>query len=150
MVVRYSGLKHGLTAATGSSALSGWVICATGLLLASCAVWFQFPSLALFIWHCFLAPLGDAKDQKSRLDKVCYGHFQTRRRTLTSTQFYEGQAQVYDKTRSSLLRGRKTMLNMSAAHLRVMREKNPAKRLVWVDVGGGTGVFFVNPYVMHH
>ena len=65
-----SALKLGLTAATGSSALSGWVIFATGMLLAGCALWFQFPSLALFVWHCFLAPLGDPKDQKSRLDKV--------------------------------------------------------------------------------
>ena len=46
---------------------------------------------------------------------------------------------VYDKTRAGLLRGRTTMLSMSAEHLRVLREKDPKKRLVWVDLGGGTG-----------
>ncbi|KIY74282.1 S-adenosyl-L-methionine-dependent methyltransferase [Cylindrobasidium torrendii FP15055 ss-10] len=74
-----------------------------------------------FIWHCFLAPIG-ASDQKSRLDK-----------------FYEGQAQVYDSTRNGLLRGRNTMLNLSAAHLRELRKQSSGKRLVWIDIGGGTG-----------
>lgn len=46
---------------------------------------------------------------------------------------------VYDKTRSSLLRGRRTMLKLSAAHLREQRKQNPHKRIVWVDLGGGTG-----------
>jgi hypothetical protein len=32
------------------------------------------------------------------------------------------------------------MLAMSAEHLRVIREKDPNKRLVWVDIGGGTGL----------
>ena len=31
------------------------------------------------------------------------------------------------------------MLSLSAAHLRQLREASPNKRLVWVDVGGGTG-----------
>jgi betaine lipid synthase len=31
------------------------------------------------------------------------------------------------------------MLAMSAEHLKVLREKSPDKRLVWVDIGGGTG-----------
>lgn len=55
------------------------------------------------------------------------------------SQFYQGQAQVYDKTRTGLLRGRNTMLAMSAEHLRVIRAERPNERLVWVDVGGGTG-----------
>ncbi len=33
------------------------------------------------------------------------------------------------------------MLSMSAAHLRVLRKTSPEKRLVWVDIGGGTGPF---------
>ncbi|KAG6816964.1 hypothetical protein H0H87_001278 [Tephrocybe sp. NHM501043] len=74
-----------------------------------------------FIWHCFIRPLG-ASDQKDRLDK-----------------FYEGQADIYDKTRNGLLRGRNTMLSLSASHIRSMRAKNPKNRLVWVDIGGGTG-----------
>ncbi|KAJ3713291.1 hypothetical protein C8R42DRAFT_698973 [Lentinula raphanica] len=75
-----------------------------------------------FIWYCFIRPLTGAKDQKARLDK-----------------FYEGQADVYDATRRGLLRGRKTMLNLSAGHLRTLRANCPDKRLVWVDIGGGTG-----------
>ena len=31
------------------------------------------------------------------------------------------------------------MLNLSSAHLREMRANSPKKRLVWVDIGGGTG-----------
>lgn len=46
---------------------------------------------------------------------------------------------MYDKTRAGLLRGRNTMLAMSAEHLRVIRAQRPHKRLVWVDIGGGTG-----------
>ncbi|KAG5642444.1 hypothetical protein DXG03_002791 [Asterophora parasitica] len=70
-----------------------------------------------FIWHCFIRPLG-ASDQKDRLDK-----------------FYQGQADIYDKTRNGLLRGRNTMLSLSASHIRSMRAAQPNKRLVWVDIG---------------
>ena len=63
-------------------------------------------------------------------------------------QFYEGQAKIYDATRNGLLRSRKTMLNLSAAHLRVLRESNPKKRLVWIDIGGGTGMHILdNVYI---
>ena len=58
-------------------------------------------------------------------------------------QFYEGQADVYDATRNGLLRGRNTMLSLSVAHLRLLRESSTKKRLVWVDIGGGTGL---SPY----
>ncbi|KAG8708678.1 hypothetical protein FRC09_001099 [Ceratobasidium sp. 395] len=75
-----------------------------------------------FIWYCFLRPLGGAKTQQDRLD-----------------QFYEGQADIYDSTRRKLLRGRKTMLALTAAHLR--ERKTTQKPLVWVDIGGGTGEF---------
>ncbi|KAG8680317.1 hypothetical protein FRC11_002643, partial [Ceratobasidium sp. 423] len=71
-----------------------------------------------FIWHCFLRPLGKSENQEDRLD-----------------QFYEGQAEIYDSTRQRLLRGRKTMLQLVAAH---MRERKSEKPLVWVDIGGGT------------
>ncbi|KAG6868937.1 hypothetical protein C0993_007711 [Termitomyces sp. T159_Od127] len=74
-----------------------------------------------FIWHCFIRPL-DATNQKDRLDK-----------------FYQGQADIYDTTRNGLLRGRNTMLSLSASHLRSLRASSPQKRLVWVDIGGGTG-----------
>ncbi|EIW83356.1 hypothetical protein CONPUDRAFT_136405 [Coniophora puteana RWD-64-598 SS2] len=74
-----------------------------------------------FIWHCFIQPVKGA-DQRARLD-----------------QFYEGQAHVYDATRNRLLRGRNTMLNLCAGHLRTMQQTAPKQRLVWVDIGGGTG-----------
>lgn len=31
------------------------------------------------------------------------------------------------------------MLKLSAAHLKEQRKKDPSKRLVWLDIGGGTG-----------
>ena len=34
------------------------------------------------------------------------------------------------------------MLNLSAAHLRILRESAPDTRLVWIDIGGGTGMHF--------
>ncbi|KAE9411149.1 S-adenosyl-L-methionine-dependent methyltransferase [Gymnopus androsaceus JB14] len=95
------------------------------LVLATCLVWLIISRLTpqlTFFWYCFVSPLAGAKDQKARLDK-----------------FYEGQADVYDATRKGLLRGRKTMLNLSAGHLRTLRASNPDKRLVWIDIGGGTG-----------
>ncbi|KAH7103697.1 hypothetical protein BKA62DRAFT_48646 [Auriculariales sp. MPI-PUGE-AT-0066] len=85
-------------------------------------------ALLRFVWHCFLRPI-PGTDQKTRLD-----------------EFYAGQADVYDHTRSRLLRGRHTMLSMSAAHLSMMRSKFPDRRLVWVDIGCGTGW---NLEVMH-
>ncbi|KAJ4468170.1 hypothetical protein J3R30DRAFT_3305702 [Lentinula aciculospora] len=98
---------------------------ASVVVLATCLVLFVVTRLTpqlTFIWYCFVRPLTGAKDQKARLDK-----------------FYEGQADVYDATRRGLLRGRKTMLNLSAGHLRSLRANCPDKRLVWVDIGGGTG-----------
>ncbi|PSR97104.1 hypothetical protein PHLCEN_2v4385 [Hermanssonia centrifuga] len=36
--------------------------------------------------------------------------------------------------------GRQTLLRLCAAHLRQMKKENPDKPLVWVDIGGGTGL----------
>jgi len=38
------------------------------------------------------------------------------------------------------------MLAMSAEHLRVIRAEQPTERLVWVDIGGGTGTLLANSY----
>ena len=76
----------------------------------------------VFAYNCFLQPLGKTKNQAERLDR-----------------FYENQAGVYDATRTGLLRGRKTMLKLCAAEMRLLREKEPNRKLVWVDIGGGTG-----------
>ncbi|KAJ7925215.1 hypothetical protein B0H13DRAFT_2229697 [Mycena leptocephala] len=99
---------------------------AAALLLAACLAFYALRSSVLrpylkFIWHCFIRPIG-LHDQKARLEK-----------------FYEGQADVYDATRDGLLRGRNTMLSLSAAHLKSLRAASPQQRLVWIDIGGGTG-----------
>ncbi|KAK9467363.1 hypothetical protein V1512DRAFT_270587 [Lipomyces arxii] len=75
-------------------------------------------SLVIFAYNCFLKPFNgtsDARDQQAALES-----------------FYQGQASIYDVTRSRLLQGRETMLQLSAAHI-------IAKDPVWIDIGGGTG-----------
>lgn len=63
-----------------------------------------------------------------------------------ASQFYKGQADVYDKTRTGLLRGRNTMLRLSVSHLRAaLRAKDPSQKLVWIDIGGGTGTLLLIP-----
>lgn len=84
----------------------------------------QLYLLFRFIWSCFLAPIGHGTAQKDRLDK-----------------FYGSQAEIYDATRSRLLRGREDMLRLTASHLKDQIERGDwnGKKLVWVDIGGGTG-----------
>ncbi|OXV06799.1 hypothetical protein Egran_05434 [Elaphomyces granulatus] len=55
--------------------------------------------------------------------------------------FYRTQAAVYDATRKRLLHGREDTLGLLAAQLKYRLEKNNQKdeKLVWVDIGGGTG-----------
>lgn len=45
--------------------------------------------------------------------------------------FYQGQAEAYDTTRTTLLRGRDDMIKLVAAHLKNM---NFTDKPVWVDV----------------
>lgn len=33
------------------------------------------------------------------------------------------------------------MLSLSAGHLHALRSQNPGKPLIWVDIGGGTGMY---------
>jgi betaine lipid synthase len=52
-------------------------------------------SILIFAWNCFLKPISknsDARDQQAALES-----------------FYQGQASIYDITRSKLLQGRETM-----------------------------------------
>ncbi|UZJ51198.1 hypothetical protein CBS101457_000518 [Exobasidium rhododendri] len=79
-------------------------------------------TILVFAYNCFIQPIGKVANQGERLDK-----------------FYQNQAVVYDSTRSSLLRGRRTLLKLAAAQLRDQQKINPGKPLVWVDIGGGTG-----------
>lgn len=84
----------------------------------------QIYLLLRFVWSCFLAPIGHGAAQKDRLDK-----------------FYGSQAEIYDATRGRLLKGREEMLRLTASHLKDQLERGEwsGKKLVWVDVGGGTG-----------
>lgn len=77
--------------------------------------------LLRFAYSCFLAPIGRSGAQKDRLDT-----------------FYTSQANIYDATRGRLLKGREEMLRLAAAHLTSQQRTNTQK-LVWVDIGGGTG-----------
>ncbi|KAG6334616.1 hypothetical protein ID866_4477 [Astraeus odoratus] len=111
-----SSLGNLIESYTGSSLIAIGVVVAVFLALHN-----TLRPYTKFVWHCFLNPLGSA-DQKTRLDK-----------------FYKGQADVYDATRSGFLRGRNTMLSLSASHLRAFKDRHPGQRLIWVDIGGGTG-----------
>ncbi|KAG9312680.1 hypothetical protein JVU11DRAFT_7097 [Chiua virens] len=106
---------------TGSSTVAACLIFAGSLLTVVLALGNTIVPNLKFVWHCFIRPLG-ATDQRTRLDK-----------------FYKGQADVYDRTRSGLLRGRNTMLKLSVSHIRALRARDPSQRLIWVDIGGGTG-----------
>lgn len=81
-----------------------------------------------FAYNCFLKPFfhRSSPEQKDRLDN-----------------FYAGQADVYDTTRTHLLEGRETMLQLLAAHLKAQPVPSlvggMAKPKIWVDIGGGTG-----------
>lgn len=77
-------------------------------------------SVLLFAWNCFIRP------------------FLYKKKTSTEQQsnlelFYKNQAQIYDKTRAFLLKGRRECLKLAASHLEKKHD------LVWVDIGGGTG-----------
>lgn len=79
-----------------------------------------------FAYSCFLAPIGHSAQQKDRLDA-----------------FYTSQAAIYDATRGRLLKGREEMLRLAAAHLQAQQQQQQVhgnqRKLVWVDIGGGTG-----------
>ncbi|GAA5903303.1 class I SAM-dependent methyltransferase [Sporobolomyces salmoneus] len=115
-------LKRQLDTYTHHSPTSGYVLAVAISTIVFSAFASTFSVALTFAWNCFLKPLGKTVTQEGRLNS-----------------FYEGQASIYDKTRARLLRGRTTMLRLSAAHLREQRKRNPSKKLVWVDVGGATG-----------
>ncbi|GAA5862038.1 hypothetical protein JCM8547_001566 [Rhodosporidiobolus lusitaniae] len=118
----FEPLRSQLDLVTKQSALSGWLLAGAIAVVGLSSVAAELSTAVQFAWNCFLRPLGKSDGQKGRLDS-----------------FYQNQASIYDKTRAKLLRGRTTMLRLSAAHLREQRRLSPKKRLVWVDIGGGTG-----------
>lgn len=54
----------------GDAAASGWALASVMAGLVACTIWFELKTYFLFIWHCFIVPLGKTADQKTRLDKV--------------------------------------------------------------------------------
>lgn len=105
----------------------GWALF---LLASSLLVLSLLPALKTplrFIYNCFLKPLGkhDPSAQSERLDA-----------------FYKGQADVYDSTRTHLLKGREEMLGLLASHIKAQPQGalgGVVRPKIWVDIGGGTG-----------
>ncbi|GAA5930792.1 class I SAM-dependent methyltransferase [Sporobolomyces koalae] len=118
----FEPLRTRIDTYTHHSSASGYLLVAAIATIAYSAFANTLAVAFTFAWNCFLRPLGKTTSQEGRLNS-----------------FYEGQASIYDKTRAKLLRGRTTMLRLSAAHLREQRKQNPSKKLVWVDIGGATG-----------
>jgi betaine lipid synthase len=85
-------------------------------------------SLLRFVYACFLKPhaKGDGQGQQAALES-----------------FYRAQADVYDATRRTLLRGREDMLGLAAAQLvrKAALERGHGERRVWVDVSHATMVW---------
>jgi len=122
-----SGLLHKLSSKTSSHPLLPvyvGLLCLSVVLINTRK---QLYLLGRFAYSCFLAPIGHSSEQKNRLDA-----------------FYSSQATIYDATRARLLKGREEMLRLTASHLQDQVTKRQtrgekAKKLVWVDIGGGTG-----------
>lgn len=110
----------------------GWALLAAALGLLGLAASSALELPLRFAYNCFVKPFfpsaaHGSSEQKDRLDL-----------------FYKGQADVYDSTRAHLLKGRETMLQLLAAHLKAQPTRpagagQPAKPKIWVDIGGGTG-----------
>ncbi|ODQ82724.1 hypothetical protein BABINDRAFT_169912 [Babjeviella inositovora NRRL Y-12698] len=92
------------------------------LLSTFCYINQTAKSAAIFAYNCFIKPFTrtESPDQQEQLE-----------------HFYKSQAGVYDKTRKLLLKGRENALKLGMSHL--LSSHPTQKKLVWVDVGGGTG-----------
>ncbi|KAF9925389.1 hypothetical protein FBU30_004802 [Linnemannia zychae] len=99
---------------------------AAAFVLLLIALFDQIKTPLKFIYSCFLKPLsknGDVSTPQGRLEA-----------------FYKDQAEIFDDTRSSLLRGRHTKLALVAAQLKEqLKLSGSNKAPIWVDLGGGTG-----------
>ncbi|WRT69634.1 uncharacterized protein IL334_006623 [Kwoniella shivajii] len=95
-----------------------------------------------FAYNCFIKPFLPNTDSKGTLnDKSQDPH------KAKLDHFYSGQADLYDSTRNTLLKGRENMLQLLAAHLKAQPEplqrgntgNTTKQKKIWVDLGGGTG-----------
>jgi len=115
---------------TMSAPLLAWSLFSLPLALLFLAFSNSLYTPLRFIWNCFIKPFTpnakhDASEQQDRLEA-----------------FYSGQADLYDSTRTHLLKGRETMLQLLASHLKVQpvpTRVGARKPKIWVDIGGGTG-----------
>jgi betaine lipid synthase len=113
-----------------SPSLIGWTLASLSFSLLTLGLLPILRTPLLFVYNCFLKPFlysSKTTDQRDHLD-----------------EFYEGQAEVYDSTRTHLLKGRETMLQLMASHLKaqrlpVIRPGRASQPKIWVDIGGGTG-----------
>ncbi|ORY34834.1 hypothetical protein BCR39DRAFT_476586 [Naematelia encephala] len=110
-----------------SSPALGWALCSISFSLVVLALATHMRTPLRFMWNCFVKPFlhhGDTSEQRDRLDA-----------------FYAGQADVYDTTRAHLLKGRETMLQLLASHLKAqpVPATGTGRPKIWVDIGGGTG-----------
>ena len=107
----------------------GWTLALTSSVLFTLALGPYLSTPLRFVWNCFLKPLGKGHDDQSQVLDA----------------FYAGQADVYDATRTHLLKGREDMLQLLASHLKAQPAGitgaggAAAKPKIWVDIGGGTG-----------
>ena len=111
-----------------SAPLIGWSLALVSFALFALAFFDHLRTPVRFAWNCFVKPFTGTQhgsaDQRDRLDA-----------------FYGGQADMYDSTRTHLLKGRETMLQLLASHLKAqpLSIRGPTKPKIWVDIGGGTG-----------
>ncbi|RKP28422.1 hypothetical protein METBISCDRAFT_20503 [Metschnikowia bicuspidata] len=109
----------------------GGLVALVALMMVSTRIDRSVRAAFVFLWAFFLKLLF-ARTHKHR------GRHQQQALEL----LYGNQAHVYDATRRLLLKGREECLQLAVAHL-----PKPVRRLVWVDIGGGTGS---NIETMHH
>ncbi|ODO00679.1 hypothetical protein L198_03004 [Cryptococcus wingfieldii CBS 7118] len=126
-----SPVKHLLHSIIPISApILGYLLAFLGSLCLSFGLQPALKTPLRFIYNCFIKPFlrrSTGHQQKDHLEA-----------------FYADQADLYDATRSHLLKGRETMLQLLAAHLIAqpsvrLPHNAPYKPKIWVDLGGGTG-----------
>nr|XP_018260370.1 betaine lipid synthase [Kwoniella dejecticola CBS 10117]OBR82528.1 betaine lipid synthase [Kwoniella dejecticola CBS 10117] len=110
-------------------------------LLLPLLLWTRLALPLRFAYNCFVKPFFARSKHVTEQD--------AHKAKLES--FYSGQADLYDSTRSALLKGRENMLQLLAAHLKAQTEPLVRKgslgpngdgvgqKKIWVDLGGGTG-----------
>lgn len=112
----------------------GWSLALLSTLLFLLATLPALTTPLRFAYNCFIKPMVTyGKKHENQSEKL--------------DAFYQGQADVYDATRTHLLKGREDMLQLMASHLKAQpilanaHTRNGAgmKPKIWVDIGGGTG-----------